>query len=463
MNTIYILLGAISVFASDMRLDQYLELVKKTDKGIQGALASHDSAKNLEELHRVATTVGVFSQANLLSDGRPTTNPTAQGTKTVGEALAVGLTQKTGYGINWTISQNINKTKIYGVSPLFIPVAEYYDTFPKVEATVNLWKNFAGRQIQFDSQKLYFDSQAQIENSLVQVDQKIINAEMAYWQYYYTKELYDIYTDNLKRAEKLVAWTSERRRKNFAENTDVLQAEAAMAMRKLEVQNSELQLADAARAFNSLRGIEGDIVRETLVATPIPENRLTANAKQLRERRDLKATALNSSATKMGMESARESLTPNLDFNLTYAGYGRDPDYSKAQQNILSKPYWAVGLVFSTSLDIGLIKKIRQGYAGQAMAQEFAKEKTDQEMQLAWEHTLDQGKQIYNQLHILWDLEALQQKKSNEERNNFLRGKTTTFQVLNFEQDYINSRAQRISAEMSARQFIANLKLFEGL
>jgi outer membrane protein TolC len=74
--------------------------------------------------------------------------------------------------------------------------------------------------------------------------------------------------------------------------------------------------------------------------------------------------------------------------------------------------------------------------------------------------TVEQSRQLAKQLGLVKNLENIQKLKLDEERKKLNQGRSTTFQVLSFEQDYNNARAQRLSVELGAQQFISNLRMF---
>jgi outer membrane protein TolC len=68
---------------------------------------------------------------------------------------------------------------------------------------------------------------------------------------------------------------------------------------------------------------------------------------------------------------------------------------------------------------------------------------------------------LSQQLRIVRELESIQKNKADLERTKYNNGRSTTYQALTFEQDYINSRIQRISLELQLRKFINSLELYK--
>jgi outer membrane protein TolC len=112
-------------------------------------------------------------------------------------------------------------------------------------------------------------------------------------------------------------------------------------------------------------------------------------------------------------------------------------------------------------LDQVKTSQIRSGYAEMSQAQAQAEQSRLRDVGLTWSETVEKASQLKKQLEILRSLEVLQRKKADSERNKLNRGRSTTFQVLNFEQDYNSARNQRINLEFQARQFINSLALYK--
>ena len=112
-------------------------------------------------------------------------------------------------------------------------------------------------------------------------------------------------------------------------------------------------------------------------------------------------------------------------------------------------------------LDQNKNASFEQGYEALTRAKKAADEASQVDIKLAWGKMIDTGAQLQKQLNILKELESIQKKKADAERQKLNKGRSTTFQVLNFEQDYLNARSQRVTLELKARQFLAQLNQFE--
>ncbi|MGZ3711494.1 MAG: TolC family protein, partial [Bdellovibrionota bacterium] len=65
-------------------------------------------------------------------------------------------------------------------------------------------------------------------------------------------------------------------------------------------------------------------------------------------------------------------------------------------------------------------------------------------------------------LELLRTIEEVQRDKFENERQRLLRGRTTTYQAITFEQDYAQSQLLSLRTQAEVLQVISQLKLFRG-
>ncbi len=73
---------------------------------------------------------------------------------------------------------------------------------------------------------------------------------------------------------------------------------------------------------------------------------------------------------------------------------------------------------------------------------------------------MNQFTQAKNKLTLAYNLEEAQGEKLNFERDRHRRGRTTTFQVLQFEQDYATAQLGRLKQSFDLLQTHSQLKTF---
>ena len=457
-----IILSSQALWAQALTLSEYKSQVLKNDPQTQSVKALYDANQKVMSQADLITSVQVFADASFLDDQRPTVNPRFQGDRTSANSLSLGLQQQTRYGLKWSLSQNFQKTKIDNADPVAITQPEYNDNFPKLELSLPLWRNWLGSETQAEQERIKLQSQALAKQSEINWIQRQSEVEEIYFQLLSKKEVFTIQKDSLDRAERIESWTRSRIQRNLVDEGDYFQAQAAVQARQLDLVKAEVDLKNAARTFNSLRNLSSDEVPESLKNEDLNLNLLNLNASEKKERIDLQARQDQIRAQKNMAIAEKEKLKPSLDLQVQGWTQGRGATYSAADRRTFQdEDYLFFGIGFSMPLDQLKAAKIRSGYSEMNTAQDLSEQSRLRDVGLNWLDTVEKAQQLKKQLEILRALEVLERKKADSERNKLNRGRSTTFQVLNFEQDYNSARNQRINLEFQARQFINSLALYK--
>lgn len=442
-----------------LSLKQYIERAQSKDPSIQSAQLSLEGSRLIENNAHLLTGVNFFANGNILSDGRPTSAPSFQGDQTDINALAIGLQQQTSFGLAWTLSQNYQYTKIYNAA--IIPLPEYYDLYPKIELSLPLWRNWLGSETKAAQGQIENQVKVQKLNSELSRVQKENEIKDAYYTFSTQQKSFEIQKDSLQRAEKILNWAESRASRNLSDKSDVYQTQALVSSRKLELMSSEAKLKEAARVFNSFLEVDSDKVEYRLVPEEIDSKFLELSKAQAKARLDLLLQKENLKSAESSYIVQREKNKPSLNLSMAYLKQGRDATISGAQTKISeAKDYHLVAVTFNMPLDIGNMSDSKDGYAKLAESQVLAERARVRSESIQWKNTVDQAETLAQQLKIVRELETVQKNKADLERSKYNNGRSTTYQVLMFEQDYVNSRNQKINLELQVRKFLTSLELY---
>lgn len=455
------LLVSQAVLAQTLSFSRFKEQVLEKDPKTQALQLQWQAAQRTVEQAELMTSVHVFANAAYLDDQQRKSNPGFQGDRTVGNTLGLGLQQQTPYGLKWSLSHNVQKTDIQNASTQAIPEPKYYENLPKLELSLPLWRNWLGEETQGDQKQLRMQSEIQAKKAEVDWINQESEIEMTYYRLLSRQEAYQIQQDSLERAEKILKWSQSRFDRNLIDEGDLVQSKAAVKARELDVATALTDLQVAARDFNQMRGLEGDKVVEKLQGSEIPMGRLALKASEQKQRLDLEIQKNQIEQLKAQSLAQKEKIKPSLDLQVQGWTQGRGLTYtSAAGRTFGDKDYLYVGLAFSMPLNQGKAARVRSGYSDLARVQDLQEQSRLSDVGLNWLETVDRADQIRKQIEILRELERLQKKKADSERDKLNRGRSTTFQVLSFEQDYFSARNRRIAVELEARQFINSLALY---
>lgn len=449
--------------AEELTLTKYVQQVESVGSDLQAAKLNLAGARLALEASELVDGIQFTTQLGHMDDARETMNPGFQGSRTIASQGAVGLKQSSSLGINWAFTQNYNRTSLVGASPLAIPVNEFTDIFPKLELNVPLWKNRGGGALEAQISQVQAQTKIQEVQAEVSYVQKLNEVEATYWNLILQQKLLKIQKENLQRAQKMYSWTGERRKKNLVEESDFAQAQAALMARKIELEMTQTNYKDAVRQFNKLRQNTSETVMETLKDDELNLAALNIKTESLNQRLELEAQRQNIKMQEAAQTIQEQNLKPTLDLNMMGLLFGRDNLSSLAYREMYdAKKYmYQIGIQFNYPLDIGTSSRARDGYRQMIEAQTALEKNIQFEEEVNKKKLKDTGLQLSEQIKLSRELAQVQKKKLEIENQKYRNGRSLLFQVLTFEQDFINAQVQQLQLEHQARNFLNQLKFYK--
>lgn len=450
--------------ATKLSLDDYLKQVGAKNGIYKGAEISEEAAELRKEEWTLLTSPSLFGSAQRFKDEREVSSPTLQGSETTVDTYSLGVSQQTRFGLSAKLSYNYNDTTVIGANPAFLAEPHFFTTGPYLELTQAFGKNGFGGEIRA-TQKLQ-EAQALSAKYLASFRQTSIGAEAEslYWRLALAREALAAAKENLERAERIRSWSAGRAKLDLADKADLLQAEAALLSRRLEVQSATDEEKAASRAFNTIRGMESDFVSENL--NGFDENTLknleAPDKKGVRA--DVKAAEQQQIAAQANAELARQRNKPILDAYVNVGLNGRDPRSNESMSESFTgkHPHSTVGIRFNMPLDLGQLSDNRRAYESESRAAQMVYQQKLFEEQRLWNDLNKKFTEARERLELARQIESAQRKKLDHERNRHQRGRTTTYQVILFEQDFASSQLARIRAQADVLNIFAQLKTFGG-
>jgi len=174
------------------------------------------------------------------------------------------------------------------------------------------------------------------------------------------------------------------------------------------------------------------------------------------------AAQAKAEAAKASAIVSRERNQPMLEIFGTYAFNSRE----STKDDALSEgwngdlPTKMIGLKFSSPLNFGAMGDVQEGYAKQAKAAELQYNRKKFLQEQEWRDLVLKLNETKARLAAIESLEKAQRVKLDFERQRQDRGRTTLFQVLTFETDYLASQNQRIRTLAELLQLVAQMKLY---
>ncbi len=448
---------------SHLPLAEYLKQVKKGNRSHVGSEARVEGARLRGGEASLLTKPALIGSTEYFDDRRETGSP-LQGDRLEISSTMLGVRQQTSFGLEGRVVYKITQTSLPHANPAFVPLLKYYTTGPALELTQSLGRNWLGAETKAQKDLVDADIKSTEFNEKFNQQQILANAESAYWRLAVAREAVQATQETVDRAKRLKKWSSDRTRLNLADRSDYLQTESAFLGRSLELQAAIDAEKAAARTFNTLRGLNSDLVTEELSSLDDSVMESLKPPEKLIYRDDVKAAEQLKRLAQASAQLNREKNKPDVKLYGSYGLNGRDVYQEEAMKEAGTdkQPYYTIGIRVDIPLDIGTQSDVRKGYQKNAMAADLQYQQKVFEQERLWQDIRSRFQESLNHYRLAKNIEKANREKMEYERNRHRRGLTTTFQVLQFEQDFSTAQLTRLQIQGEVLNIHAQLKTFGG-
>jgi outer membrane protein TolC len=466
VSTLFALLIAVPTvsFSAQLPLNDFLREVEGKNQSMTASKLIAEGAQERANEGKLIFRPNIFAQAQTAIDKKPTTNINAQGDRTDNSFVTAGILQQFNFGLQGKLGYNFSHTRIYDASPAFLPVSNFHDGVATLELSQSLWRNFWGRESRSQEAILTSQAQATKHTENYKIKTTLAQAESLYWSLSQIRKVVRVQKESLERAQKIRVWNQNRLKSGLAESSDFLQSDANYKAREYELKSTMQDLKTLQRSVNSLRGVDSEVLNEDLesVDSNIIKKLALPPKEELRD--DTKAALEIQKISKASADLSVEKNKPTFEMYGTYALNGRDPQADQAVTNSFKTNHdtKAIGVRFVAPLDFGTTSDNINGYRKEQIAasQNFQRKLFEQEQQ--WNDLAARFEDAKVKLSLVEKIEEAQKIKASNERERLSKGRTVTFQVLNFEQDYAQSELARIQNETNILNIYSQLKIYSA-
>lgn len=452
----------VNVFANALTLQDYLNDVEANNHTVKASKETSGGLDKRKDEGKLIFRPTIFAEAQYGVDKKPTANVASQGDRTDFSYETIGLAQQFDFGLKTKLGYTLSHTELYNTSSSYVPMPEYSDSQIKLELSQSLWRNFYGSENKASFDLLDADVKSKQHTENYKIKSILSSAESVYWTLSQTQKILKVQKENLERANKIKVWAQNRAANGLGDRADLLQADANVRFREYELKTTEQQYKILARSFNSLRGVDSDNLTDTLdtVKTSFIKSLKLPSKAPLRD--DTKAAIEYARLAKANANLSIEKNKPTFEVYGSYALNGRDTSTDNAISNSLktNKTTTAVGIRFQAPLDFSQTSKNVDGYKQEQNSAELTVKQKMFDQDTEWNNLTDKFSNALINLELAEKIENAQKIKSDNERDRLSKGRTTTFQTLNFEQDYATSELTRIKAELEILNLYAQSKTF---
>jgi outer membrane protein TolC len=451
-----------------LSLNAYLSEVRNKNQAVQGAVESSKASVERRQEKDLATSPTLFANVSVAADSKIPQLPFFTYDQINAHSYSLGISQMTSFGLQGKLYYALDYTSFLnpilpgGGSGAF--PFQFYDARPVIELSESIWGNGFGKSVRAGADLIEAQTKAAEFGSKFQARSLLLQAESAYWRLVVARSMVTIEDEALTQAKDIYDYTARRERSNLGEASDALQAKAAWELRKLELKSAKDEERSAARAFNALRNVASNEVTEGLdELTTESVNALTPPARaKLRD--DVVAAKHSLEATSASAVLAVEKNKPTLDVFASLALNGRDTTIGGVMGNsyTANRPTRSVGAKLVIPLDLGAAEAARHGAIRDRDAAEMTYQQKLMDQERSWTDLTEKLQEAKERLELSTTIEKAQQDKMKNERKRLNLGRTTTYQVLLFEQDLSQSQLARLKAQADVLGIYTQMKLFSS-
>ena len=451
-------------------IEDYLGQVTKSNGLYQSADLAKDAAAARKDTGDLVLAPILNATIGYLDDRKETQIPLLEGNRTKALTYTLGVSKQFSTGTKASLDLSSASATLYGMGqiPGFeTPPNQNTETLT-FSLSQSLWKDFFGRSTRLRHEREDKVYQLQNKSETLKARKVLVDAETAYWNYLYKVAEVDARKAALDRAKVIYQWHASRHANGLSNDSDILQAEALRTQREIQVDQSLDDLKAATESVRVAAHIDG-------------AQQIWVDVQDLAKQRDLmtmvgakggdKVVRMDSELNQLDFETksvasleTQESLRPDLNFDLKLASSGLDPTTSSAYSDVakVNHPTLYTGLRFSLNLDQGLMGRARTAAAKDAEAANLIYQQGARESDSSWLELQRRYKELNRRIEVVTKLSEIQRRKSDSENRRMKNGRSTTFAVVQFEQDFADANLLLLQLESEARKIEAQAKMFKA-
>jgi outer membrane protein TolC len=460
VNLLYVVTIFFQVTAAEeLSIDAYLRNVKDKNPSYKAATFKKAGfAESLRESDLYFTPV-LQGRAALDSNAAYPGQPGFTYDEIRTKSYNLGVSQEFAFGMQMKLNYNLFHTKFYNAGFGATPLAfENWNAIPSVDVEIPLWQNLFARSSRALRDVSFAQNRAEYEAANLAQTEILINAQLAYWRLATAQAVVGLQKEAFARSKDLYDFIQKKAKMDLRDKSDVLQTKAAYVANELDLKLALDEERSAQRGFN----------RWLFVAPeePVPQlkpidlesfDRTALPAQRPGERLDVSIAQAQSKLSKASAIMAEERNKPSLSLVGSYALNGRNDIRSMdAVSNTGSsgRNSYAYGVQFSVPLHLAASADARDGARMRQAAADAELEHKQKDQDLQWADLVANHQESLNRLDLLGQIVKAQSEKLKEEKRLIRLGRSSLFNVLNFEQDYLRAeraRAQSLYESLSLR------------
>ena len=450
--------------ASALTFNEYMTAVQSESLGYKASSEQAEAANLKSREADLFFTPRWFVDGRIGHDGKEPFASTINYDRLKLQNYSLGLSQEFQFGLQTKLSYALDRTEVEGAAlPAGVPNS-FWRATPTLELSMPLWANGFGRTSQANAELTRQQSRAEKLGANAQSTGFLVEAEAAYWKLASAREVVSVQTQALKQAQSILDYVSRKAKMNLGENSDILQAKALVEARAFQLQQAQNQEKSAQRVFNTFLNRKAD----TVVSNLEPLNyaslqKIEAPKAKSGDRYDVQAAEAQTLIAQSAAQIVAERNKPKVDIYGTYSLDGTDSSFDKAlaEAGTIYRDSAFVGVRVSVPFNLGAMGDAKAGALKAQRAAELSYQQKKFTQEQDWENLVQQLSEAKESLRLATNIVTAQKLKLDNERIRLRQGRTTTYQVLLFEQDFTQSEVTRVQAAALLLGLQAQIKLYQ--
>lgn len=343
----------------------------------------------------------------------------------------------------------------------------------EVRLTQSLWRDAFGRATSLRHSAEQQELQSRKASLVYQKQLLLIDLESVYWDYMTLRQQEKIREENLKTSRDLLKWTQQRLGRMAAEKSDLLQAQALVSGRELDLITVQNQLATL---INRVQGVFPSLHLENFSEDTEALNKErplrtlitgTLEPSQKPARWDTLSSAAAAEQADIEVKKIREQLKPQFDVYASYAQNGISDTFEDSWARAGNHRYNGARIGVNLSIPLNRKTTGHQETASrlQAEASRLTAQAQTRTGQMDWTDLERRYDVLKAQTTESKRLAQFQKEKVLEERRRYKIGRSTLFQLTTFEVDAAEAAVRQLTflSELHKTESQARLYTTEGV
>ena len=373
----------------------------------------------------------------------------------------LGFQKASTWGLETKLGLNSVRTKIEaGNSGQGVFDSTGWQSVPSLEVRLPLVAGGFGRKLRAEYQALSFQKRSEALAAEIEYDQKVQEAKSLFWATVLQREAISTQKASLERIQKIFNIAQAQSRRNLEASSNLLQARSALEQTELELKAGQLKAAQLERL---LRVVLSKISNVTLPSydfgkfSKVSENEYVG---KISAQDRLSSFSQQAQASLAG--AGYEDTLPRLDLLATYSQDGRKSSLGGSVGESLkpNSQTGFIGLQWRIPLEAKLSQEARARRATllrvAALREAYAER---EEAPAMTEDLVSQFNQSVDLMSLTLKLEKTQTDKVNNERALLGQGRSSMYQVLQFEIELARAKAAKFSLALDIEKLHQQLSL----